>query len=214
MTKASDNVFPKINLGPLGAPSTPADASWKMYAMADGVYAKSSNTTVGPLGAGGSGIAKGTSNPGSPADGDLFYRTDLDMLIRYRSSGTRWVGPQQILTFGNQQAVSPWAATTALRTSHPGITYDIFAESFWADTYTATTSSGTQYWTIALDGTGVTLSTINNAANTVVREGTANNVAAVIATGSATWITVTITKVSTPGTLYADPILTYRLIIT
>lgn len=52
MTKASDNVFPKVILGPLGAPSAPSDASWKVYPMADGVYARSSNTTVGPLGAG------------------------------------------------------------------------------------------------------------------------------------------------------------------
>lgn len=54
MTKGSDNVYPKLILGPLGAPSAPADASWKIYPMADGIYAVSSNAAVGPFGSGAS----------------------------------------------------------------------------------------------------------------------------------------------------------------
>lgn len=56
MVKASDNLFPKIILSPLGAPSAPADASWKVYPMADGIYARSSNSTVGPFGSGSSSV--------------------------------------------------------------------------------------------------------------------------------------------------------------
>lgn len=52
MTKASDNVYPKVNLDfNASDQSAPANASWKMYAKADGVYARSSNSTVGPFGA-------------------------------------------------------------------------------------------------------------------------------------------------------------------
>lgn len=58
MAKASDNVFPKVILGTGTAPAAPTDSSWKLYSQANGIYAKSSNTTVGPLGSGGgSGVA-------------------------------------------------------------------------------------------------------------------------------------------------------------
>lgn len=53
MTKASDNVFPKLILdGVTSAPAAPSNDNWKMYAMPDGIYARSSNTTVGPFGSG------------------------------------------------------------------------------------------------------------------------------------------------------------------
>lgn len=55
MAKGSDNVFPKVLLGPIGAPTAPSDASWKLYAMANGIFAKSSNSTVGPFGTSSSG---------------------------------------------------------------------------------------------------------------------------------------------------------------
>lgn len=61
MAKASDNIFPKVNLGmQTSAPSAPADSSWKVYAKPGGVYARSSNSEVGPFGSGG-GFA-GTQN--------------------------------------------------------------------------------------------------------------------------------------------------------
>lgn len=54
MAKASDNVFPKVLLGmQTSAPSAPADASWKMYSKANGIFARSSNAEVGPFGTGG-----------------------------------------------------------------------------------------------------------------------------------------------------------------
>lgn len=55
MAKASDNVFPRVihghNSADQGAPS---DASWRVYAKSDGIYARSSNAIVGPFGAAGS----------------------------------------------------------------------------------------------------------------------------------------------------------------
>lgn len=58
MTKASDNVFPKVILdGVTSAPTAPSNDNWKVYAMVDGVYARSSNTIVGPFGSGGGSVA-------------------------------------------------------------------------------------------------------------------------------------------------------------
>lgn len=58
MAKASDNIFPKvIEAMQTTDPAAPADASWKIYAKAPGIYARSSNAIVGPFG------AAGGSNP-------------------------------------------------------------------------------------------------------------------------------------------------------
>ena len=38
------------------------------------------------------GIAKGTSFPTSPADGDHFYRTDLDALFHFDAGRAQWLG--------------------------------------------------------------------------------------------------------------------------
>ncbi len=50
MTKASDNIFPKLILdGVTSAPTAPTNDNWKLYAGMDGIYARSSNSTVGPF---------------------------------------------------------------------------------------------------------------------------------------------------------------------
>ena len=50
MAKASDNVFPKIiEAMQTTNPAAPSDSTWKIFAKADGIYARSSNATVGPF---------------------------------------------------------------------------------------------------------------------------------------------------------------------
>ena len=52
MAKASDNIFPKlIESMQTADPAAPSDSSWKLYAKAPGIYARSSNSVVGPFGA-------------------------------------------------------------------------------------------------------------------------------------------------------------------
>lgn len=54
MARASDNVFPKvIHAMQTADQSAPSDASWKVYAKAGGIYARSSNSVVGPFGSSG-----------------------------------------------------------------------------------------------------------------------------------------------------------------
>lgn len=58
MTKASDNVFPKVILDTQSAtPAAPSGGQWKVYARADGIYAVGSNAS--PAGPFGSGTAAG-----------------------------------------------------------------------------------------------------------------------------------------------------------
>lgn len=53
MTKASDNLFPKVLLDmQTSDPTAPTDADWKLYSKPGGIYARSSNTVVGPFGSG------------------------------------------------------------------------------------------------------------------------------------------------------------------
>lgn len=78
MAKASDNLFPKVKLGLAGTvPSAPSDSSWTLYSMANGVFARSSNTTVGPFGTGGGGGAVATDTIWDAA-GDLAVGSGAD----------------------------------------------------------------------------------------------------------------------------------------
>lgn len=93
MGKASDNVFPKLLTAmQTSAPAAPSDSSWKVYAKAGGIYARSSNAEVGPFGAassGGTNLNPGTSFPVGPSTNDLCFRTDRGLLYYY--DGTRWL---------------------------------------------------------------------------------------------------------------------------
>lgn len=52
MAKASDNVFPKLITGVQTTDiSAPTDGSWKLYSKPGGIYARSSNSVVGPFAA-------------------------------------------------------------------------------------------------------------------------------------------------------------------
>lgn len=125
MAKASDNVFPKVILGPLGTPSAPSDASWKLFPRADGIYAISSNTTVGPFGASGSGIASTIVD----AKGDLIAATAADTVSRL-AVGTNG----HVLTAASGEATGiKWAAPAT----------ELLAYTRYASTATYTATSGT-----------------------------------------------------------------------
>lgn len=58
MTKASDNLYPKVLLDlQTVSPAAPSNEDWKLYAKPNGIYARSSNSEVGPFGGGGGDVA-------------------------------------------------------------------------------------------------------------------------------------------------------------
>lgn len=82
MAKASDNVFPKVILGmQTSNPSAPTDSSWKTFSKADGVYARSSNTVVGPFGASAERDAHGAfiynSATQTPGTGAVTFNSEV-----------------------------------------------------------------------------------------------------------------------------------------
>lgn len=150
----------------------------------------------------------GTSFPGSPSAGDRYFRTDLGMEFYW--DGTRWLTTTLYsYPIAVQSAVSPISATNTLNAAYPHPTMSIWVQDLLFSSYVTTTSSGTQYWTAALVGPGTSCSTVSNLANTWILEtATVNGIIA----PSAARLEVTLTKTSTPGSLYTNVAITYRLI--
>lgn len=111
MTKASDNEFPKLIFAmQTSAPAAPSDSDWKMYAKANGIFARSSNTEVGPFGTGGGGGAVGTDTIWD-AKGDLAVGTGAD------------TAQKLAVAADGSQLVADSTQTTGLRWASAG--YDI-----------------------------------------------------------------------------------------
>lgn len=164
-----------------------------------------------------SGVPAGTSFPGSPSNGDLYYRTDLDLLCRYRSSGTRWVTCDLMdMQLGNDTVLQPFGANGQPQYANPfGGVYDLWMENWYAVTSVATTNNGTNFWTCVLekqDGTDiVSFTTAADTASTITNHTV--SIAALLGT-STKWLQTNITKTLAPGTLVLFSHATYRLVIT
>ncbi len=78
MTKASDNLFPKVLLDmQSSSPAAPSDRSWKLYSKADGLYARSSNSEAKLLtGAGSAFVDPMTTR------GDIMVRNSSNVTAR------------------------------------------------------------------------------------------------------------------------------------
>jgi hypothetical protein len=112
MTKASDNEFPKIIL-PMQTADTaiPTDSDWKLYSKADGVYARSSNSIVGPLSAAAAGSV--ATDAIWDASGDLVQGTGANTAAK--------------LTLGTQGKVLKAGATSV------GWTFGLYTnQRLWA----------------------------------------------------------------------------------
>lgn len=94
MTIASDNVFPKVILDASTDPSAPANDNWKMYAKVDGIYARSSNTIVGPFGSGGAGAV--ATDAIWDAAGDLAVGTGANTAARLAIGATNGMSLRRV----------------------------------------------------------------------------------------------------------------------
>lgn len=100
------------------------------------------------------GIDSGTSNPGSPSSGDLFFRTDLGLLIYY--DGTRWLTTNQYtIAFKPQRVLNDLMSASDFRVmgawSAWSPTYDFWIQDFlWTTFISGGTSNATNHWTISV----------------------------------------------------------------
>lgn len=100
--------------------------------------------TISATGGGGGGFPEGDSFPGSPATGQKFYRTDLNMLFYY--DGTLWLTVQEFsLSFGGTINSADFAAYLPVRQG-----FQFYLTRFTCVTFVSGTSNGSNYWTVAI----------------------------------------------------------------
>lgn len=175
------------------------------------------NPVVSASGAGG-GYDEGTSFPVTPASGDKFYRTDLNLLCFY--DGTRWLTVTLYETSVAGGDAIPISTSNFQSARFPVRSdFGIYLERWVAATYVATTNNGSNYWTNALQwntqgNVSTTLASFNTSADTVANnmrhEATVNTVI----DSTAVTLGVRVTKTGSPGAIYGLNTLVYRLIVT
>jgi hypothetical protein len=160
------------------APTSPADGD--VWTTSAGLFARIGGVTVGPFGA---ARASGTAFPGSPASGDIFYRTDRN--IEYAYDGTRWLSTTLYsASIAHNVSLSGAAGTNLSRWSNQFWNkYDIYIEDVVTTMMNSAATPASNYTTAELrqfDGATQTtlvsgISSQNNAQNAYVTTRTAYN---------------------------------------
>lgn len=163
-----------------------------------------------------SGLRSGTSFPGSPSDGDLFYRTDRDVLYFYKSAITKWLSVDLKYV--------PFSVGRVLNnTSVGGVMglLPIFEDTYIEDVQLAShlvsgTNNGTNFWTHALlksapNNTTTTVGSVTTAADTAaVTTIHTISVAALLAVASYVELLINTTKTGTPGNVQVTGVVRCR----
>jgi hypothetical protein len=155
----------------------------------------------------------GTSFPGSPTTGDLFWRTDR--LLEYVWTGAEWVTTNQY-TF-EFKAFDNISVTTEIGWPPAHETYGMYIERFDQSFYVGggTALGASHKWDMLLKsfvgntGTNRLAATIDSGLSDNWRNLGSGGTIAVI---GADMFTITVTKTGTPGNLNGVVRVTYRLI--
>lgn len=161
----------------------------------------------------------GTSNPGSAAAGDRYWRTDLGQEIYF--DGTRWVTTTLYREpFGIANGMNGITAETSIGRMAPwATTFDLWLDALYTTTYVATTNNGTNFWGLviqkaAADDTKTTIASFNTSADTVnnwTQRRTAIGASYVAA--SFREIDLHATPTLSPGAMFWAAAVSYRLIV-
>lgn len=168
-------------------------------------------------GSSGGGVSSGTSNPAGPTAGDLFYRTDLQLLIEY--DGTRWLTVTQYQTPFVSVLAQSGQAFNAQQAAN--FDFDMWIEKVMCQVYVAVTNTGAAYWTLTFAksdtaAVATTLGTVNTSADAPSTRLRKTITVGAALGGSATYplLYVTNAKTGAPGTIDYVCTLVYRLIVT
>lgn len=163
---------------------------------------------------GGSALNSGTSFPGSPADGDWFYRTDRNILYFYKASITRWlsVDKQYGTAFGESQLMA--TSTVPNIWGRFPIFEDIYVETINVISYIggeASGNNGSNYYTYAFSDAVGTIATLDTSADSpAVYYNKSATINAIKTSGTNHLLTALITKTGTPGLNYSGWTFTFR----
>lgn len=164
----------------------------------------------------GAGVSSGTSNPGSPSTGDLFFRTDLGLLIYY--DGTRWLTVHLYHMSIGRNFTDMSATSVGNFGASVGGAYDLWIEDILFSSRVQTTNDATHRWTLEVYRSNVTGADTSIASRSTSADGTAkkNAVVAVdaLAGTDLVWLYTFGTKTNSPGVLQVAATVTYRLVVT
>lgn len=168
------------------------------------------------------GISVGTSNPGSPSTGDLFWRTDLNLLITY--DGTRWLTVNQFQLSMSADTAFP-ANLSATKSDllqcmvFQSPEYDTWMEDLrWSTFISGGTSNASNKWTVTFKKvvgvTNTTIVTDTTEADTVsLWTHHKKQINALLGT-SDTILRIDVTKTGAPGNLFICASVVGRLVVT
>lgn len=171
-------------------------------------------------GGGGGGVSSGTSNPGSPSAGDLFFRTDLGIFIYY--DGARWLTVNEYCFSpgGSQDHLGNSASNPSVQARWPVRSdFQIYLTRWSTTTLVVGTNDGSNYWTITLNrtdtgNTQTAITSFNTSADTATNWVQHDQSINAALNATAKQIQTTATKTGGAGGLYAPTTIHYRLIVT
>jgi hypothetical protein len=174
----------------------------------------SSWVPAAPSGGGGGGVASGTAFPGSPADRDLFFRTDRDILYFWDNANSHWLSQELFisqLSGVNTSATLPFTAgsLSAYGPAPLGAVYDHWLIDFCGTTIMTNGSVSSNYYSMSCSPSGAVISTATNTQNVWTHKRTAINA---VQTAGNWGFDVTFTKNGGGAVMYATFSVTYRLI--
>ncbi len=167
---------------------------------------------------GSSGVSAGTSFPGGPSTGDLFWRTDLKLLCTY--DGTRWVTVQEYAISAVGESLQPMTVVGAISALPVDNTYDLYVTRILASLFINGTNNGSNYWTltgnkVATNNSSTSLGTVNTSADAgstwLPKTITVN---AVVVKGTYPLIRLNMSTTGSPSGLYFTSVTLYRLVVT
>lgn len=163
------------------------------------------------------GLAAGTSFPGSPATNTQFFRTDRG--LAYYWDGTRWLTMHLYAqSFSQNGVVLPTSVADVYHQIVPWVDYDQWLVDYHLHIRVATTNNGTNFWSALLRKVDLTAAAVTTISTLTTAAEAPNNFvrlkAPINALLGTTWtrIDVSYTKTGSPGTMSSAPMLTYRLV--
>lgn len=204
-----------------GSDFTSPDADYRrLFLGEDGLlHVKDSAGTVSsPYTSG--GVSSGTSNPGAPSANDIFFRTDLGLMIYY--DGTRWLTTDlKIATLNVTDNLYPIASGGGTNNGRYPVLdeFSMYLVDFLASVLVGTTNNGSNYHTISLyrydsanSGTSiVSFNTSADSASTWVRKRVAIDA---VLDSTARELQTVRAATGTPGTIFYPTALSFRLVVT
>jgi len=151
-----------------------------------------------------SGLKAGTSFPGSPSDGDLFYRSDRRILYEWQNSVSSWLSvDRKYVPFTGTRVLNS-TGTTGVYGWLP-LFEDVYIESWASLIHIGTPNDGSNFYTVtfaknASNQAGTTISSFSTSSDgTGVNAAHNISVASVVAAASFPSLGLNVAKTGTPS---------------